>query len=429
MTQNATSELPVLRVLDEEFWLDPHAAVRAAREQGPVACTPFGSPVVLRYDDCVAALADERLINDYDALLTRNGITDGPLWDWWKLAMLNNNPPVHTRLRSMVSRAFTPRAVARAEAITRERAVALLAPYLEQGHIELVRDFCEPLPIAVVCEMIGFPRGDVAEFDRWVADLGMMFSERVTPEMRATAERAMHELGAYVAEHTAERRRSGSRVDDLFGALIESTDTGDRLSHDELVAMIVNLLFGALDTTRGSLSMFVALLVQRQDLLDTLRRDRSLLASAVEELLRLEPPVGEISRVARERVQLAGVDIEPGTFVGLSVLAANRDPERFERPDDVVLDRYRAGIAPSILSFGRGIHHCLGNALARLEVRTVLDVLLEQCSRIELASDEPPRHVPFLRVRCVQSLPLTLRASHAATARRAARTVGSQSGE
>jgi cytochrome P450 len=408
MTTSAVPELPILEVLDESFWHDPHAAVRAARAIAPVARTPYGSHVLLSYDDCLAALSDDRLINDYDALLTRNDITDGPLWDWWQLAMLNNNAPVHTRLRSLVSRAFTPRAVNRADELVREHTLARLASAFEAGgKIELVEDLCEPMPLAVICELIGFPRGDVHEFDRWVADLGLMFSERVTPEMRASAEAAMTALGAYVLDHAKRRRDATDAGDDLFASLVSESDSGDRLAPDELVAMIVNLLFGALDTTRGALSMIVALLVGRPDLVAALRRDRSLLPSAIDELLRFEPPVGEITRSAREDLEVFGVTAPAGSFIGLSVLAANRDPARFDEPDDVDLGRYDGGRAPAALSFGRGIHHCLGSSLARLELRAALDVLLDRCASFDL--DGPrPRYVPFLRVRRVDALPLVL---------------------
>jgi cytochrome P450 len=217
----------------------------------------------------------------------------------------------------------------------------------------------------------------------------------------------MLDLGAYVEGHAAHRRASTDPGDDLFSALVATTDDGDRLSNAELVAMIVNLLFGALDTTRGSLSMMVALLAQRPDLVAQLRSDRALLPAAVEELLSFEPPVGEISRVASEDVELHGIDVPEGALVAMSVLAANRDPRKFDRPDDVDLRRYADGRAPSLLSFGRGIHHCLGNALARLELRVALDEILERCARIDLEGFEP-RYVPFLRVRCIESLPLRI---------------------
>lgn len=400
------NHLPLLDVLDEAFWQDPHTPLRDARDRSPIARTPWGSPVLLHYDDCAAALADPRLVNDYDALLTRNDISDGPLWDWWQLAMLNNNPPEHTRLRSLVNRAFTPRAVARASDIVRRTAADLLAPALERGRVELVRELCEPLPIAVMCELIGVPRGDRDGFDRWIADLGLMFSERVTPEMRATAEAAMVDLSEYV-DRLVDERQASADTDDLLGALVAAESAGDRLSRAELVAMVVNLLFGALDTTRGSLSMSVAVLAADPARARVLRDDPSLLGPAVDELLRVEPPVGEIIRMASCDLELHGLPIVAGTPVGISVLAANRDPTRFDDPDSVDLRRFTRAATLPILSFGRGIHHCIGSALARVELREAISVLLESCERFELAESRP-RYVPFLRVRCLSALPLVL---------------------
>ncbi|MEZ4331718.1 MAG: cytochrome P450 [Myxococcota bacterium] len=406
------TELPLLRTDHASYWADPHDALRQARREGPVARTPHGMPVLLDYDDCANALADARLANDYDALLLRNGISDGPLWAWWKLAMLNNNPPTHTRLRSLVGRAFTPRAVARAAGLVRAHLETFLLEAFEAESTEVVHALCEPMPLAVMCELIGFPRSDVGDFDRWVVDLGLTFSEKMTPEIRGVAETAMTNLGAYVAEQAARRRRARDPGDDLFAVLVSTSAEGDRLSDAELVAMVVNLLLGALDTTRGALSMMLATLAGRPDLWRRLRERPELAAAAVEESLRTEPSVAEITRIAREDVTLAGIDVLAGAPVGISVLAANRDPRRFPDPDRFDLERsLRNGALPS-LTFGRGIHHCVGSALARLELRTVLSLLLERCDALELAGP-PPRYVPFLRVRCVDALRLALRPAEA----------------
>jgi cytochrome P450 len=171
--------------------------------------------------------------------------------------------------------------------------------------------------------------------------------------------------------------------------------------------MVVNLLFGALDTTRGALSLMVALLVQDEALLAQLREEPVLIPYAVEELLRYEPPIGELSRVARDDLDICGVPVPAGSFIGMSVLAANRDPLRYADADRVDLQRFERGEDPSILSFGRGVHHCLGSSLARLELRAALHTLLDSCRSIEL--DGPrPRYVPFLRVRCIERLPLVV---------------------
>jgi cytochrome P450 len=404
---NTLTDLVLLPTTDPGFWQDPHAAVRRAHERGPVARSPWDSLVLLDYDDCLAVLADTRFANDYDTLLTRHDVVDGPLWDWWQLAMLNNNPPVHTRLRSLVSRAFTPRSVARAAAPTRRIAEELLEPALERGRVELVSEVCAPLPIAVMCELIGVPRDRHADFDFWVSELGLMFSANMTAETRERAEQGMANLYAAISALIEQRRTAGDAGDDLLGDLIAAEDGGDRLSRDELVAMIVNLLFGALDTTRGALSLAVDFLVRHPDALRTLRDDRSILKEGVDELLRIEPPIIEIARVATVDTELHGHTVASGDVVGLSVLAANCDPTRFAQPDVFDPRRFAGGSPQPILTFGRGIHHCVGAALARIELHEALDVILDCCRVLEPAGP-PPRRVPFLAVRCMETLPLVV---------------------
>jgi len=398
----------MLATTDAEYWQDPHAALRSARALGNVARSPWGGLVLLDYDDCTAALTDARYTNDYDALLTRHDVLDGPLWDWWQLAMLNNNPPVHTRLRSLVNRAFTPRSVVRAAEPTRRVTADIIDRALEDGQLELVRDLCEPLPIAVMCELIGIPHADRGDFDTWISDLGLMFTASMTPESRRIAEGAMANLSDAISDLIEVRRRAGEPGDDLLGDLIAAEDGGDRLHRDELVAMIVNLLFGALDTTRGALSMHLTYLALDEHALTTMR-DAGVTPEAVEELLRLEPPVGEIARAAAADFEVCGYPVSQGEIVGLSVLAANRDPARFPEPDRFDPSRHGAGTGASpLLSFGRGIHHCIGAALARLELREALSTILERCATIEIAGDTPPRYVPFLSVRCMQEVTLAI---------------------
>jgi cytochrome P450 len=401
------ADLPLLATTDAEYWQDPHTALRHARTFGDVARSPWGGLVLLGYDDCIAAFNDSRYVNDYDVLLTRNGVYDGPLWDWWQLAMLNNNPPVHTRLRALVSRAFSPRRVLRAAEPTRRVTAAILEPALEAGRLQLIEDLCEPLPIAVMCELIGVPQPDHGDFDTWISDLGLMFTASMTPETRRIAEGAMANLSGAISELIENRRRSGDPGDDLLGDLIAAEDGGDRLSREELVAMIVNLLFGALDTTRGALSMELAYLARHEPALGMLR-EGGVTPEAVEELLRLEPPVGEIARAAAVDFELHGYAVAAGDIVGLSVLSANRDPARFANPDAFVPSRHAAGTgANPLLSFGRGVHHCIGASLARLELREALTTIVERCGTIEIVGDAP-RYVPFLSVRCMEEVTLAV---------------------
>ncbi len=378
------------------FTDDPHTLLRDARRQGPVAYDGSGTPVLLRYDDVDGALRDPRFINDYDGLLTRHGITSGPLYDWWKLAMLNTNPPVHARLRQLASRAFTPRA---ADA-TRARIRVLTEQHFDRQPRDEAFDFIEQvsetLPLTIVCDMVGVPTADHATFNAWVSDIGLMFSDAIPDENRRLAETAMVALHDYVVRLIEDRRRAPD--DTLISSLIAIEEGGDRLSYDELVALVVNLMLGALDTSRSALSIGLWLLVRN--------RSSTITPSAVEEILRYEPPSGELRRTAGEDLTIAGAEVAAGTDVALSVLSANRDPDAFDDPDRFVAARYAAAARPH-LSFGRGAHFCLGNSIARVEMQEVLGVLLAQYPALEIVTDEP-RWVPYLRIRRFEELRIVL---------------------
>jgi len=380
------------------FSRDPHEMLREARVRGPIAFDAFGTPMLLRYADVDAALKDPRFINDYDVLITRHGITSGPLYDWWKLAMLNTNPPVHTRLRGLASRAFTPRAANG----TRERMRALTVEHVQafegRDSIDLIDDVTESLPLTIVCDMIGVPRDDHGAFHQWVADIGLMFSDSIPDENRARAEHAMFALGDYVVAMIEHKRRAPD--DSLMSMLIAAEEGGDRLSYDELVALVVNLMLGALDTSRSALSIGLWLLWTH--------RLRTITPASVEEILRYEPPSGELRRTAGEDFELHGVPIAAGTSVALSVISANRDASAYSDPDEFVAERYGAGPgAKPHLTFGRGSHFCLGNAIARVEMQEVLDVILTRYPDLEVLTDSP-QWVPFLRVRRFEKLPVRL---------------------
>ncbi|MEO5841991.1 MAG: cytochrome P450 [Acidimicrobiales bacterium] len=392
----------VVDTTDLAFSRHPHEMLREARERSPIAFDAFGTPMLLRYADVDAALKDPRFVNDYDVLITRHGITSGPLYDWWKLAMLNTNPPVHTRLRSLASRAFTPRATNG----TRERMRALTIEHLQEfegrDSIDLIDDVTESLPLTIVCDMIGVPRDDHGAFHQWVADIGLMFSDSIPDENRARAEHAMFALGDYVVAMIEHKRRNPD--ESLMSMLIAAEEGGDRLSYDELVALVVNLMLGALDTSRSALSIGLWLLWTRGL--------RAVTPALIEEILRYEPPSGELRRTAGEDFDLCGVPVAAGTSVALSVMAANRDASAYDEADQFIAERYETGIAAKAttkphLTFGRGSHFCLGQAIARVEMHEVLDVIFTRYPDLEVLTDSP-QWVPFLRVRRFEKLPVRL---------------------
>ena len=388
---------------DPAFWADPHGTLRSARERADVARTPDGQLVLLRYSDVDEALRHPAMSTySLTAVLTNAGVADGPLYDWLHRIMLGMNPPDHTRLRGLVNRAFTPRRVESLRGPVRAYAKERIDRHRDDGRMEWVGDVAHEVPIWAICELVGVPSADRDQFKQWTLDVSLVFSNRLDPADRRTAEDALTALYGYIAELVEHRRREPA--DDLLSALVHAEADGDRLSALELEAMIANLLNGGHETTRSMLSIAVALLLAHPDVLAALQEEPGLVANAVEEVLRYESPIVSTMRVADAPVELGGVGLEPGDPVVLSFLAANRDPARFAAPDR--FDVRRDDVRP--VSFGFGIHHCVGAALARLEGQEVLTELVTSCRALELEI-AAPAWTPFLQVRRIESLPVSFR--------------------
>jgi len=287
---------------------------------------------------------------------------------------------------------------------------ALTVEHLQQfegrDSIDFIDDVTESLPLTIVCDIIGVPRADHGAFHEWVADIGLMFSDSIPDENRVRAERAMEALRDYAVDLIEQKRLAPDEL--LMSALISAEEGGDRLSYDELVALMVNLFLGALDTSRSALSIGLWLLWQQ--------RSRTVTPAVVEEILRFEPPSGQLLSTAGDDFELCGMPIDAGVTVALSVMAANRDSSAYDDADSFRPDRYNpapsgpqsgAKVARPHLTFGRGSHFCIGNAIARVEMLEVLDVLLTRYADLEVLIDDP-QWVPFLRVRRFEKLPVRL---------------------
>lgn len=363
---------------------DPHALYRAMRTDAPVwrGIGPVtGRPIwfLTRYDDCVAALRDSRLGKDLERHLdaeqvaAERALEAGPLEPLGR-NMLFVDPPDHTRLRRLVAKEFTPRAIADLEPRIAAIAADLLDDLAGRTQIDLVADFAHPLPVTVISEMLGIPIEDRVRFRRWVDVVlrGPVGSDQQTL--------AGMEFIAYLND-AIESRRSAPR-NDLLTALINAEEEGDRLDHTELLAMVFLLLVAGHETTVNLIGNGTLALLRNPDELARLRAEPSLMATGVEELLRYEGPVGvATSRWAFEDVDYGGVTIPRGEIVIPVLLAANRDPEVFPDPDrlDVSRDPNRH------IAFGSGIHLCLGAPLARLEGAIAFSALLDRFEQIELA--------------------------------------------
>jgi len=381
----------LLDLADAAIWQDLHTPLRLARERHPVAFTTGGERIVLRYADVEALSSDARIVSNAVPIVTRHGVTTGPLLAWWRRMLTNQNGPEHVRLRALVSRAFTPRRIESQRPRIRELAVGLVRARIDRDEIEFIDDVADVLPIVLMCEILGVDAAGHPDFARWSTDLGRALTHVMTPETLLAGDEAATRLGAAVAELLAERRtRPG---DDLLSALLAASEQGpDRFAEEDLVTLVINLLFGGHDTSRSMLSIGMALLLQHPAELARLRSDPTLAASAGEEILRFEPLIAVLAREPLEDLELGGVVLPKGEMLLLSTVAANRDPAVFSAPDR--FDVARRG--PRSFSFGWGPHHCLGAALARAEIQEALPALLEAFD-FELC--EEPRWVPFVAIR------------------------------
>jgi cytochrome P450 len=371
--------LPVVDMAGEEFWREPALTARPLLEAGErVASVPgFDTIMLLRYDDCYAALVDpQRLGNIGSRYFELQGWTEGPWVEWTRRSIVMVDPPVHTRLRSLVNRAFTPRRVDEMHETTVKIAHELSDAAADAGTVELVHDWARVLPLRVICTMLGVPSVDQEQMGVWTEALSAA-SGMPTEENRVAGNAAMAEFNAYVVEQVATRRANPR--DDLLTALIEAEEVDDRLDRDELVAMVVQLLFAGHETSRNLIGNLVYRLLEHPAEMERLRSDPGLAPSAVEESLRYDPPITFTSRIAHEDLELCGHPVSAGQLVVLFLTAANFDPDRFADP-------YRFDVTRPDnrhLSFGWGIHHCLGANLARVEGALAVTTLIDRFARIE----------------------------------------------
>jgi cytochrome P450 len=390
------------KLLDELTTLvgrdDPYPRYARLREISPVVRAEDGALVLTRHADCATVTRDGRLGHMPKHMLAFIGLADWadhPALRQLFTSMLTLNPPDHTRLRRLVSSTFTARRVQALQPAIAAMVDDLLAEM--SGPADFVSAFAFRLPVNVIGELLGVPAADRAAFQSVVRDWSQVL-EQIGPEVLETADPAAATLRGYLAELAAERRRAPQ--DDLISALVAAEEAGDRLTEDELLTTAGLLFAAGFETTTNLLANGLVALLQHPDQLAALRERPALAASAVEELLRFDSPVQLVSRVVYEPVELGGMTIEPGERVVAYVGAGNRDPERFGDPDR--LDLERADNAP--LSFGGGIHYCLGAPLARLEAQVAFPALLGRFPNIELAGE--PERRDSLTIRGLTRLPI-----------------------
>jgi cytochrome P450 len=371
--------------LDADYFQHPLAHFSRMQEEGPV--TPVIMPgsqgrvwLVTRYAEVRAALADPRLHKDWASKLTEPGWAPDEVTAYLSMHLLNADPPDHTRLRRLVTRGFTARRVAglrpRIGAITASLLDAMAARGASGAAVDLLESFAFPLPVTVICELLGIPASDQAEFRQWSRALLSDTGE----------EGAFHAAGSamyyYFTQLVADKR--AQPADDLVSALVEARDAGDALDEHELIAMLFLLLVAGHETTTNLIASGTLALLANPAQLARLRADASLLPGAVEELLRFANPLNHATeRFTLEPVSIGGVEIPAREWVLCVTSAANRDPARFPEPDRLDISRDAGGH----VAFGHGIHFCLGAPLARLEGEIAFGGLLSRFPALSLAAD------------------------------------------
>lgn len=366
---------------------DPYPLYHRLRSLSPLYRSVLGVSFATRYDDCAQILRDPRFIK-FPVLGIRS------------TSMLSSNPPEHTRLRGLVSKAFTARTVEALRPGVERRIAELLGAIEEVGVVDFMSTVGFPLPISIIGEMLGVPREDRGQFHGLVRDSTAILEFGATAEDRERAERARAVIDSYFVDLFAERR--ARPADDLISALIGARDDGDRLSEDELLSTVVLIFAAGFETTTNLLGNGLAALLANPHLWPRLQQHPDLVPAFVEETLRYDASIQVQGRRATEDVKMGDSVVEAGEAVTTLLGAGNRDPSRFEAPDHFDVDRPNN----QHLSFGRGIHFCIGASLARLEAHLAFGALLERFSSIEAAGT--PKRRPGLTFRGFTSLPVVM---------------------
>lgn len=389
-----------------EIHANPYPVYSRLRAEDPVHWSPLMEAWILtRYDDVTAVLTDSRF--SANRRLARSRFAQealrreeefGPLGR--SQTMLTSDPPQHTRLRGLVSKAFTPRTVESLRPRIQDIVDNLLDAVRGSGHLDLIRDLAYPLPVIVIAEMLGIHPEHRDQFKRWsdeiVATLDGTFN---TPEVLERARKSVSELADYFRGVIEQRRRQPQQ--DLISGLIAAEEGGHILNEDEMLATARLLLVAGNETTTNLIGNGMLALMRNPAQLHKLRDDPSLIPTAVEELLRYDGPVQATGRVAMEDLEISGRLIKKGQLVFSLLAAADRDPAQFENPDHLEITRH----PNEHVAFGDGIHFCLGAPLARTESQIAIGTLLRRIPNARLETDDPPWGRSFI-LRGLKSLPL-----------------------
>ena len=370
--------------LSPSVYTDPYPTYERLRDKDPVHWSPLlDSWVFSRYKHVDSILRDhKRFSND-----TRKRGNPSHIDESFDLnnqpSMLFRDPPDHTRLRALVSRAFTPAVIEGLAGHIRTIADDLLDQIDDPSGFDLMEAIAAPLPVIVIAELLGVPIEDRPQFQIWSRHRARGLEPNITDRERRLVTESGQELDTYFLKIIEQRRQEPQ--DDLISGLVAAEEAGDKLSQAELLAMLRLLLIAGNETTTKLIGNGMLALLRNPEQMEALRQSPDLMSSAIEELLRFDAPVQLDVRVALEDVEFDGREVKKGQGIMVLLGSANRDPEVFSEPDRLDLSRQEA----NHISFGRGIHHCLGASLARLEGRLTFEAIMERFGDLRMQTDRP----------------------------------------
>lgn len=370
---------------DRAFLTSPFSTYKRMLEESPRYKSPYGGWILSRHRDCQIVLEHPAASHDPTNAETRAFTPTKRYRAQGQRSFLSMDPPDHTRLRGLVSKAFTPRMIDRLRPLMQQIVDEAIDRYSGPGEMEIIDDLAYPLPIRIICEMLGVPSEDEQDFKNWSRLLtrGLDPEVSVPPEEMERRMQAGIELTTYLRDLIEERRKNPK--EDLISELIAVEEQGDKLSRDELMATLRLLLIAGHETTVNLIGNGVLQLLRHRSEFERLGRDPSLAKTAVEEVLRFDPPVLFTGRTAMEDIELDGITIRKGEHATVLIGAANRDPEVFDEPERFDIGRRRN----PHLAFGLGIHFCLGAPLARVEGQIALTTLANRLPKMKLQTDAP----------------------------------------
>jgi cytochrome P450 len=376
------TELPAIAYEQAQSPNEAHELIRQAQRRGPIAMGPHG-PEVLTYELVRTVLRDDRFAMPKGLALAAQGITSGELWDISLKGLLSLDGAAHSRQRRLVSKAFTPKAAGRLRTTCTDVIADLVDNQASAGRCDVVTDIARQYPIPIICAMLGTPPKDWHLFSDWADDIFKVFDWNAVND-EPDILRAWHALEDYLDEMVTHRR--DALTDDLLSDMIRAEVDGDRLTHDELLTLAATLLMAGTDTTRNQLAAAVQVFCEHPDQWALLADHPELATKAVEEAMRYSPVIFTTMRTAVEDVELNGFTIPAGTIVIANTAAANRDPAVYQDPDRFDITREDA---PAMLTFGGGIHYCLGAHLARIELAEALTTMARRMPNIRLDGAVP----------------------------------------